>query len=185
MAFRRRIPKPTRDEAERERRARVMMRIHATGGGGMAKFRWELVDRREDDECWPWTASMTIHGYGQAVLDGKPMNASRAAFIVENGPIPDGMNVCHRCDNRPCCNPRHLFLGTQAENLADCRRKGRAVYRRGRDHHRASAKLSADQVAEARRRVAEGETQKDIAAEFGVNSGTMSRAVRGKSWGHL
>jgi hypothetical protein len=113
------------------------------------------------------------------------MNASRAAFIAHNGAVPEGKVVCHRCDNRACCNPAHLFADTQAMNLADCRSKGRAVYRTGADHHRSNAKLDADKVRQARVWYAQGVTQLEIGRRFGVHGSVISRAVRGEKWGHV
>ncbi len=151
----------------------------------MSKFRWELVKVGAENECWPWLRAVNNHGYGAASHNGHGCNASRAAWIVTHGEIPEGLNVCHECDNRLCCNPKHLFLGTQAQNLADCRAKGRAVYRFGADHHRCKAKLTPEQVLQARQRYAAGETQTAIARGFGVNSATISRAVRAENWAHL
>jgi len=99
---------------------------------------------------------------------------------LTNGPIPDGMQVLHRCDNPPCCNPAHLFLGTQADNIADmiAKRRGGAVS--GEAHYR--AKLTADQVSAIRARYAAGETQVALAREFGVSQTNISRIVRGTTW---
>lgn len=146
-------------------------------------FDWSKVDVRGPDECWPWKLSLTTWGYGLCRYGLKSVNASRAAYLVEHGQIADGLVVCHRCDNPACCNPAHLFAATQAENLADCRRKGRArgTFCVGAKHPRHTAKLSPEQIEEARRLYADGTTQTEIARQMGVDSSTMSRAIRGLS----
>lgn len=74
--------------------------------------------------CWPWTWA-TSHGYGRLRVFGRPMYAHRLAYLLAHGPIPVGMLVCHHCDNPPCVNPAHLFLGTDSDNQQDKVAKGR------------------------------------------------------------
>jgi len=88
---------------------------------------WEKVDKRSDNECWNWIGSLN-KGYGQLRVGGrkgKPENASRISWELYNGTIPEGMEVCHHCDNPSCVNPIHLFLGSHLANMKDCSIKGR------------------------------------------------------------
>jgi hypothetical protein len=82
------------------------------------------IVRGGPDDCWPWTAS-TDGRYGVIHVDGKRQKAHRVAWALVNGPIPDGKHICHHCDNPPCCNPAHMFLGDPALNAQDRDSKGR------------------------------------------------------------
>ena len=84
---------------------------------------WRMVDVGEPDECWPWTGGGDR--YGKIKVRRMSVSAHRFAWQVANGPIPDGMSVLHTCDNPPCCNPSHLFLGTNSDNMRDMVTKGR------------------------------------------------------------
>lgn len=140
---------------------------------------WSKVDQRGPDECWPWKAYRLKKGYGQLQrTEGGTQLAHRIAFELTHGPVPPGMLVCHRCDNPPCCNPAHLFLGTNDENMADMARKGRASRQYGEAH--GLCKLSDDQVREIRRRFAAGEAKRKLGREFGVRHSHIRAIVTGQ-----
>lgn len=123
-------------------------------------------------------------GYGKVKRNGVTTVAHRVSWEMENGPIPDGLQVCHHCDNPPCVNPEHLFLGTQKNNLDDRNRKGRAVWSPG--SRNGGAKLVEEDVLEIRRLgAARCETQAAIADRFGVTPSQISHILRRVSWKHL
>lgn len=160
------------------------------------------VHKRGPDDCWPWTGARHPTGYG-IIVSGEigfaPKRAHRIAWELTNGPIPDGLCVLHRCDNPPCVNPAHLFLGTDADNVADMVKKGRQA--RG-DRHRArlypeklargeshsSSKLTEEQVREIRRifiKSSRAFGALALARRFGVVDSTILRAIRKETWGHV
>jgi len=88
---------------------------------------WARVERGTGDSCWLWTGSKTPKGYGHMRINGKNVYVHRLSYQIHHGPIPDKIEVCHTCDNPPCINPSHLFLGTHAENIEDSKKKGRRI----------------------------------------------------------
>jgi len=87
----------------------------------------DKVSIEPNSGCWLWTGSVNQNGYGQFSVERKTTGAHRASWRLHVGPIPEGMHVCHHCDNPPCVNPQHLFLGTNLDNIADKTKKGRVV----------------------------------------------------------
>lgn len=140
---------------------------------------WKRVAVGRSVDCWEWVGHMTTTGYGNFSVQRKFVSAHRAAWEFVNGPIPDGMCVCHKCDNRRCVNPSHLFLGTVRENNNDRDRKGRHAKLAGERH--GCAKLTARQVAEIRDKYP-GVTQTALAKEYGVHQTLISLIVRNAAW---
>lgn len=139
---------------------------------------WQRVDR--GDGCWLWKQSVGSHGYGQTINRGRVTVAHRVAWELTNGPIPPDKEVCHTCDNRRCCNPAHLFLGTRADNMADAKNKGRTM----RGEKQNFAKLTEDDVREIRRRRNLGEARKTIAQDFGITPTTVGDVMT-RTWRHV
>jgi hypothetical protein len=146
--------------------------------------------RLELGPCWVWTTSTNNKGYGQLAVgkvDGrKKMRLShRISWELHHGPVPPGLQVLHRCDNPPCVRPDHLFLGTQAQNMADCSAKGRMGPRNLVGERNPAAKLREADVRVIRQRLANGERQTAIAADYGVHFSTIGLIARGQKWGHV
>jgi len=144
----------------------------------VARF-WSKVQRSSEDECWPWTGCLAHGGYGYMRLCGQ-WRAHRIAWVLSYGPIPSGMCVCHHCDSPPCCNPRHLFLGTDADNNRDMMKKGRKVVLYGEKHP--AAKLTNEQ---ARSIFASRERSTVLASRYAVSVSTVQCIRQGKTWHHI
>jgi hypothetical protein len=171
---------------------------------------WSKV--RITPECWLWTARHTRKGYGMFKQGSLDRLAHRVAWEEVNGPIPPGLCVLHKCDNPPCVRPDHLFLGTQADNIADRDAKGRQARgdrngsrthpecrTRGDEHwtrqdrikakangrrgeRHHAAKLTWSQVAQIRQLRSSGLTLKQLAANFGVAFQRIGEIINNKSW---
>lgn len=135
------------------------------------------------DECWPWMMYTNRGGYGVVMFRGSPTMAHRVIFEAANGPIPKGLYILHKCDNRICCNPNHLFMGTIADNNADKMAKGRHRGPRGTGHP--LSKITEADVISIREKYKNGHTQVMLAREFGVHQTKISEIVRGLAWKHV
>ncbi len=160
---------------------------------------WAKVDKRTAAECWPWTASRNRYGYGTFGVGSSSAGvmpvakAHRVSWEIHNGPIPKGMYVCHHCDNPPCCNPAHLFLGTAGDNFNDMRSKARgssgpshsASVRRGRIGRPPGGRFKLTTFhAQVIRFLHESTSlnMTETAALFGVTISSVSKILSGKSW---
>jgi len=145
---------------------------------------WSKVDRSGGhDACWPWMASRRPGGYGQIAWKGRPVVASRVAWELTHGEMPDNC-VLHKCDSPSCCNPAHLFLGTRPENSADMFNKHRSAWGERSGH----AKLTLAQVLEIRKISVRGRSEpgdKALAERFGCSARTIRDVVNRRSWRHI
>jgi len=144
-----------------------------------ARF-WAKVDRRGPDECWEWTGARYPAGYGRAVRDGRVVVAHRRAYEYAVGPIPDGMDLLHSCDNPPCVNPAHLRPGTDADNARDKVERGRAARMCGEESP--AAKLTWGTVASIKDLRSRGVSYRRLGAMFGVTPRTVRLAATGQTW---
>lgn len=158
---------------------------------------WQHVQKTE--ACWLWTARINAGGYGEFRRCGRTVIASRVSWEIHNGPIPGGLFVLHNCpggDNPACVNPAHLFLGTNDDNMRDMVAKGRQA--RGQMHFTRTrperiargeacrtAVLTAEGVREIRRKLADGEDYRAVAATFGVSRSAIQAIIHGRSWKHV
>ena len=146
----------------------------------IARF-WSKVDKSGD--CWLWTGARDHRGYGRFQVGRRhgTVLAHRLAWELHYQPIPDGILVCHTCDNPPCIRPDHLFQGTQRDNMGDASAKGRLDNRANRGLQR----LTPANVLEIRARYARGQNNGALAAEFGISLSHFHAVVNGTSWRHI
>lgn len=142
---------------------------------------WTRVQKADGEACWPWIGDRNRFGHGVFRIGAKRIAASRAAWIFANGPIPDGMFVCHHCDNPACVRLDHLFVGTHDDNMADMATKKRSCIGEKNRHARATA----DDVREFRRLAASGLSYVEISKRTGFSYPLVQQAASGRCWKHL
>lgn len=153
-----------------------------------------LTKVRKTDSCWIWTGSKSKKGYGH-IRVGNEQQAHRVSYLLFKGEIPDGLYVCHRCNNKQCVNPDHLYLGTNQQNIIDAFHDGLFANRKtARGSKAGHAKLTNDQVKEIRLKYGEviqdgkkirgsnGVTIQQLADEYGLSFASMNFIIRRKSY---
>lgn len=154
----------------------------------MESLFWAKVHKT--DGCWLWLGVRNYRGYGQVTHKQQKFMAHRVAWSFVNGPIHDGLIICHHCDNPQCVRPDHLFAGTYRDNMLDAMQKGRlkppppssGTFRGERNSF---SKLTEASVREIRQRAGAGETPVSLASAFGVGTTTIKQVVRRRSWTHI
>lgn len=135
------------------------------------------INKDGPNGCWIYTGATDRRGYGRPARKHKRYYAHRRSYEIHKGPIPAGMLVLHKCDNPPCCNPDHLFLGTDADNAQDKARKGRALDGANNMH----AKLTEQQVIEIR--ALRGKTtQREASERYGVSQTAICAIFNRRTW---
>lgn len=142
------------------------------------RFLAKVVLPDHPDMCWGWSGAKFEFGYGAIHFQGNTAYAHRISWLLHHGPIPNGLHVLHSCDNPECSNPRHLFLGTNMDNVKDKVVKGRHYY--GERHN--WSKRTPAVVCEIRERYKAGESQSSIARALGMDSSLVSRIVKRRIW---
>ena len=130
----------------------------------------------QDNGCWIYTGGLNGRGYGNIWHNGRTRSAHVVSYEVHTGPVPEGMQVCHTCDNKPCINPDHLFVGTAQDNIDD-------MIIKGRNNFKGRALLTQGQVSEIRRLLIETcRSQQNIADQFEVSRSTIAAIKSGRNW---
>ena len=143
------------------------------------KERFELyVSPEPNSGCWLWTGFGVKYGYGCFAINSQPVRAHRLAHQLYKGPIPRGLHVLHKCDIRACVNPDHLFLGTNADNVADKVKKGRQA----RDRSMGKVKFAPETILAIR---ADSGSQWELSRKYGVSRSQIARIRKGQAWRHL
>ena len=144
---------------------------------------WSHVTIKGVDDCWEWNGALLKKGYGQLGTAKGHFVASRIAWFLSNRKQPGRFLVCHTCDNPPCCNPRHLFLGSYQDNENDCVKKGRQYHAQGEKCGR--SKLKNADITKIRQMYLMGYNMTDIGNQFEVSQTQISRIIKYQRWAHI
>ncbi len=148
----------------------------------LAERFWPKVAVRGPDDCWEWMGGK-IMGYGNIRTGGRDAPHKRAhvvSYEITYGPVPDGLQINHKCDNKGCCNPGHIYAGTAKQNAADRSVRGRHNSPRGARH--GMAKLNEGDIISIR---CDDRSQAQVATDYGVVRSLIGMIKRGERWGHV
>ena len=148
---------------------------------------WSKVNKNHPNGCWIWESTIANKKYGQFWLHGKYEGAHRIAWFITNGvlSLPDGFEVCHKCDNPPCVNPDHLSLGTRSDNMKDMCNKSRNHHNHAVGSKSSNAKLTEKKVIGIRELSDNGYSDSTIGKWFNIDKSTINRIVNNKIWRHV
>lgn len=132
--------------------------------------------------CWRWKKCLNKAGYGR-IGGVNRMLAHRFSWLIHYGKIPDGMEVCHKCNNPECVRPDHLYVGTHGDNVRQSIVEGRLVRDRGEQH--SVSVLTEEIVVSLRRLYSSGNSTTELSATFGLDAGTIYQCIVGKTWKHV
>lgn len=142
---------------------------------------WKKVDKRGTPDCWNWFASTYPNGYGIFYLKGKLTGAHRISYMISYGVIPIHLEVCHHCDNRKCVNPKHLFLGSQKDNMQDACKKGRMAH----GERLPQTRLSVEKVGKIIDDYLMGKTFVELVAKYKCGKTTIQAILTERTWKHV
>lgn len=145
----------------------------------MSRLRAKITVSGPDD-CWPFATTSRNQGYGAIRVNGRNLGAHRVAWVLANGREPGDLLICHTCDNRACCNPAHLFLGTPLDNYRDMAAKGRRVTQTAKRNRTRGTKLTREQAMKIRE---DRRKRPVIAREYGISVCQVGAIRAGHSWG--
>jgi len=142
---------------------------------------WKKIDKRGEDECWNWLDRLS-NGYGQMRFNNKAYGAHRFVYEEVYGMIPEGLFICHKCNNPSCCNPNHLYAGTQKDNQKQMVNEGRSA----KGEMQSLSKLTTRDILKIRSLYSTNEkNQIELGKIFGVDNATISDITRRKTWKHI
>ena len=146
---------------------------------------WNIVKKGGPDECWLWQGAKAGSGYGVLNIHKRNVYAHRISYMLHYGAIPEGRQVCHKCDNPACCNPDHLFTGTQYDNVHDQLAKGRRMSGDRKGERAGCVKLTNSEVLTIRELAQRGIALNEIAKLYPISKDHIYNIIRRRCWTHL